>query len=620
MRRSRAAAPTRGSSSVLDDLTKEHQLRIGTLQVSHGAGGDSFDILSVDGERVSQSNIYARDLANELASLDPSLRPAQIVTPWPIEAQGFTQGGGARRPDPHHLRRPVVIGTARGAHGRRDEQPRRHLDERRIPAPPRRSRARRLPIRVPPHRPRRRHRRRIRARRRPPRRRHRRRIRARRRPPRRRHRRRSPPRPPSGGPTAPPPPEPTTTPPRRADDASSHDRRSRPSRQGSSTPPDPTTPPAGGTSPSGGAPPDPTTPPPEPTTAPSTPPPEPTHHPARARRRPRPPHRRPRRAVGGDATPPEPATTPPSSPTTPPPEPVSPVTTPAAPAASADASERRARRRPGPRGPLDLPVRGAGHRPCRRRGGVGAPGVRPECGRRATRRERHLPGRQRLPAGDRRVDGAPGPQGGPAGRAADHGGAHRVGPEERQLRRPRLARLLPDADEHLEPGRVHGLPGPPGAPAQVVHQPGTRGTARAPLAGRRELRAGQEQVGRLGRRRRAAGRRVPRPVPDPPRPGRQPPLGRAARARRAPAGRRGPTRLPPQRRSRARPAQPARPRASRRSRSRSATSARPTTGAATRRRPGSTARGSSSTATRSSGSTSRASRPTSSTSACTSRT
>ena len=80
--------------SVLEGLSADHDLRIGTLRVSHGAGGDSFDILSVDGQRVSQSNIAARDLANELASLDPSLRPAQIVTPWPIAGEGFSTHGG----------------------------------------------------------------------------------------------------------------------------------------------------------------------------------------------------------------------------------------------------------------------------------------------------------------------------------------------------------------------------------------------------------------------------------------------------------------------------------------------------------------------------------------------
>ena len=78
--------------SVLEDLTQSHQLQIGTIQTTGGAGGDALEILAVDGERVSPGNIAARDLANELASLDPSLQPAQIVTPWPIDGHGFSTG------------------------------------------------------------------------------------------------------------------------------------------------------------------------------------------------------------------------------------------------------------------------------------------------------------------------------------------------------------------------------------------------------------------------------------------------------------------------------------------------------------------------------------------------
>ena len=73
------AALVRGGADVrlvgvLDELSRDHNLRIGTLHVGHGGTG-SIEILSVDGERVSQTNIAARDLANELASLDPSMRP-----------------------------------------------------------------------------------------------------------------------------------------------------------------------------------------------------------------------------------------------------------------------------------------------------------------------------------------------------------------------------------------------------------------------------------------------------------------------------------------------------------------------------------------------------------------
>jgi putative modified peptide len=334
--------------SVLDDLTKEHQLQIGTLQVSHGAGGDSFDILSVDGQRVSQSNIYARDLANELASLDPSLRPAQIVTPWPIEAQGFTQGGG--HDDRIHLifdapssSAPAATHAAAGANTPMDTSTSPDTST----APPEPSTTPPDPSTTPPASP-----------------------------------TTPPPDPtttPSGGgaPTT-PPPDPSTTPP-AAPATPPPDPTTTPSGGGAPTtpPPDPTTTPSGGgapttpapdptTTPSGGGspPPDPTTtppaapttppsapvqplepqgtstPPPDPSTtpaasgtppdpttmppaAPSTPPPDPTTTPSGAAATPPP---EPATPPAGSGTPPADATT------TPPPEPVTPVTTPGAPA------------------------------------------------------------------------------------------------------------------------------------------------------------------------------------------------------------------------------------------------------------------------------------------------
>ena len=297
--------------SVLDDLTKEHQLRIGTLQVSHGAGGDSFDILSVDGERVSQSNIYARDLANELASLDPSLRPAQIVTPWPIEAHGFTQGGVDD--DRIHISfdapsssAPPAAQTVAGTNSPVDTStspdPGTSPPEPSTTPPDPSTTPPAAPVTPPPDpsTP-------------PP---------------------TAPTTPPpeptptaSGGFSAPPTPEPTTTPPPApttpppAPTTPPPTTVQPPEPQGSSTPPDPTTPPAGGTSPSGGAPPDPTTPPPEPTTAPSTPPPEPSTTPPAAPTTPPPAPATPP-PLGGMPPPPPPATTPPPpAPPQPPPPP-----------------------------------------------------------------------------------------------------------------------------------------------------------------------------------------------------------------------------------------------------------------------------------------------------------
>ncbi len=77
--------------SVLEELTKSHRIQIGSLQTG---GGGSLDILAVDGHRVEASNIAARDLADELSSLGPGQRPAQVVTPWPIAGTGFSTGSG----------------------------------------------------------------------------------------------------------------------------------------------------------------------------------------------------------------------------------------------------------------------------------------------------------------------------------------------------------------------------------------------------------------------------------------------------------------------------------------------------------------------------------------------
>jgi cell wall-associated NlpC family hydrolase len=47
------------------------------------------DIVSVDGQPVGPNNFAARDLVTEIAALDPSVRPDEIGTPWPIQSPGF---------------------------------------------------------------------------------------------------------------------------------------------------------------------------------------------------------------------------------------------------------------------------------------------------------------------------------------------------------------------------------------------------------------------------------------------------------------------------------------------------------------------------------------------------
>ena len=70
-------------------------------------------------------------------------------------------------------------------------------------------------------------------------------------------------------------------------------------------------------------------------------------------------------------------------------------------------------------------------------------------------------------------------------------------------------------------GAYAGYPGQAGAAGQVVHRPGARAQAQADRRGRRRLRQGPGEVGRVDRRRRAPRRAVPRPLPAAPRRGAQ---------------------------------------------------------------------------------------------------
>jgi cell wall-associated NlpC family hydrolase len=150
-------------------------------------------------------------------------------------------------------------------------------------------------------------------------------------------------------------------------------------------------------------------------------------------------------------------------------------------------------------------------RPEEARGGGGRAGVA-----RGARRVAG-PGRRRLAAvsGGRRDEAAAGglarrarPEGRPSAGASGHGGARRIGCREPQ-RRPRgLGRLLPDARRDLEQRRVRGLSRQPRPAGEVVHRPRARGQEAA--AG--GLRRGPLDVGQLDRRRRASRRAVPRPL------------------------------------------------------------------------------------------------------------
>jgi hypothetical protein len=57
--------------------------------VSNHFVGRGFDIATVDGQPVTAENAGARDIAEQLAEMDPNLRPTEIGTPWQIDRPGF---------------------------------------------------------------------------------------------------------------------------------------------------------------------------------------------------------------------------------------------------------------------------------------------------------------------------------------------------------------------------------------------------------------------------------------------------------------------------------------------------------------------------------------------------
>jgi hypothetical protein len=83
--------------SVLDSAVAHHTIVIGDLQsVTEPVHAQAVDIVSVDGEPVGPGNVGARDLVTEIAALDPSVRPSEIGTPWPIQSPGFFTEPGSQ--------------------------------------------------------------------------------------------------------------------------------------------------------------------------------------------------------------------------------------------------------------------------------------------------------------------------------------------------------------------------------------------------------------------------------------------------------------------------------------------------------------------------------------------
>jgi cell wall-associated NlpC family hydrolase/soluble lytic murein transglycosylase-like protein len=90
-------------ATVLLQLADTHTLSITATSSDHpsaSAGGGSnhffgrgIDIGTIDGELVRPTSPAARELAGELAALDPAIRPTEIGTPFQIDAPGFFTDG-----------------------------------------------------------------------------------------------------------------------------------------------------------------------------------------------------------------------------------------------------------------------------------------------------------------------------------------------------------------------------------------------------------------------------------------------------------------------------------------------------------------------------------------------
>jgi putative modified peptide len=85
---------------VLTKLSQEHKITVSCMCSDHSkftAGGSvsnhffgrGVDIAAIDGETVGPGSAIAREVASELSSLDPNIRPNEIGSPWAISGPGY---------------------------------------------------------------------------------------------------------------------------------------------------------------------------------------------------------------------------------------------------------------------------------------------------------------------------------------------------------------------------------------------------------------------------------------------------------------------------------------------------------------------------------------------------
>ena len=91
--------------AVLTKLAQDHEITVTSMcsdhprmsasgNVSNHAFGRGLDIGTVDGELVRPGSPAAREVASALAELDPSYRPDEVGTPFPIAAPGYFTDAG----------------------------------------------------------------------------------------------------------------------------------------------------------------------------------------------------------------------------------------------------------------------------------------------------------------------------------------------------------------------------------------------------------------------------------------------------------------------------------------------------------------------------------------------
>jgi len=84
---------SRDHDLVITGTSSDHPMQTTGGSVSNHYYGRALDIGSVDGKPVNAANGAARELALALASLDPSIRPSEIGSPWPLPGAAYFSDG-----------------------------------------------------------------------------------------------------------------------------------------------------------------------------------------------------------------------------------------------------------------------------------------------------------------------------------------------------------------------------------------------------------------------------------------------------------------------------------------------------------------------------------------------